>query len=148
MALITVVIGAALIAVGLAGYEATDRVSWTALIPAIIGAVLATLGGLSFKDRLRKHAMHAAALVASLSVLFTVSGVVALGIHLMGHQLVNKEGRPIGPAAAISRSVTCGLCALFVVLCINSFVQARRRRRAAEAGPAEAGATSPPNPLP
>src|SRR5262249_26735907 len=108
----------------------------------IIGVVLALLGGLALKGGMRKHAMHAAALVASLSVLLTVTGVVGLFIHLTGGQLLNKEGQPIGPAAVISRSVTCGLCLVFTLLCVGSFVRARRRQREA------AAATSPPSPLP
>ena len=38
------------------------------------------------------------------------------------------------PAAAISQTVTAALCLVFVGLCVNSFVQARRRRRAEQPG--------------
>ena len=37
----TVILGSLLIAVGVIGYLASDTSSWTALIPAILGAVLA-----------------------------------------------------------------------------------------------------------
>src|SRR6516165_9147020 len=63
MAAITVVFGILLIGVGVVGFVATGSSHYTALIPAGMGLVLGILGGLSFQDRFRKHAMHLAALV-------------------------------------------------------------------------------------
>jgi hypothetical protein len=121
MAAITVVFGLALIAVGVAGFVATGSEHFTALIPAGLGGVLALLGALSFKDALRKHTMHAAALVGVLGFAGCVMGVPKLITYLSGGEVAR-------PAAAISQSVTALLCLVFVGLCVNSFVQARRRR--------------------
>jgi hypothetical protein len=130
MALITVVCGAVLIGIGVAGF--LPHQAATALIPAYIGAALAVLGLLSFNDRRRKHTMHAAAALGALSFAATaVMGWPKLAVKLTGGELER-------PAAVYSQSATALVCLVFVGLCINSFVQARRRRRAAEAGPAEA----------
>jgi hypothetical protein len=135
MALITVVCGAVLIGIGVVGYEVTDRVSWTALIPAMIGAVLAVLGGLSFKDHLRKHTMHAAALIGSLT--FAYTAVVGWPQLPIVWGLVSGHA---SKARVYSHSATAAVCLVFVGLCVNSFVQARRRREKLAASQAEAPA--------
>src|SRR4051794_40853922 len=63
MAGITVITGGLLIVIGVVGFVATGSEHYTALIPSGFGVVLAVLGGLSFKEALRKHTMHAAVLV-------------------------------------------------------------------------------------
>jgi hypothetical protein len=120
---ITVVFGALLVVVGVVGFVATGSEHYTALIPAGLGGVLALLGGLSFKDHLRKHTMHAAALLGLLGFAGTVMGIPKLIKHLSG-------GTVERPAAAVAQSITAGLCAVFVGLCVKSFLDARRRRKA------------------
>src|SRR5438128_2075722 len=69
MARYAIVFGILLIAVGLAGYFGTDTTSRTPLIPAGLGGLLVVLGLLALKDSLRKHAMHAAAMVGLIGFL-------------------------------------------------------------------------------
>ena len=121
---ITVLFGAALIGVGVVGFVQTGSQHYTALIPAGLGGVLALLGLLSFKDALHKHTMHAAALVGLLGLLGTIMGVMKLVTLLSGGEVER-------PAAVVSQSVTAALCAVFLALCVNSFIQAHRRRTAA-----------------
>jgi hypothetical protein len=137
---ITVVFGVLLIALGLWGYfggelglwaplglPAPEHLSATALIPACLGAAFVVLGLLALKETLLKLAMHTAALLGVLGLLAAGGRVVAA--------LVAK-GKVEG-VAGVSTSVMTALCAVFVGLCVNSFIAARRRRRAREvlAGP-------------
>jgi hypothetical protein len=119
---ITIVFGSLLVIVGLVGYLGTGSEHPTALIPAALGLVLAILGGLSFKDRLRKHAMHAAAALG-------LVGLLGVGARCLPPLFKLLAGESIPrPAAFASQAVTAVLCAVFVGLCVNSFIQARRRR--------------------
>jgi hypothetical protein len=109
-----------LIALGLWGKYGTGTPSNTALIPAGFGVVLVVLGLLALKESLLKHAMHAAAAVG------------LLGLLAGGGRFVQKwvaEGKVEGPAS-VSTGLMALICAAFVGLCVNSFLAARRRRRA------------------
>lgn len=122
MPIITVVFGMLLIGVG--GYFFNETRAPTALIPAWMGLALALLGLLALKDRLRKHAMHAAVLIGLVGCIATASmGLPNLFILLKG-------GTVDRPNAAYSQSITAGICLVFVILCVNSFIQARLRRKA------------------
>ena len=115
MANTTMGIAAALIAIGVVGYVATDRQSATALIPAVLGLLLLAFGWLARNDAYRKHAMHAVAVVALLGLLGTIGGLI---------RLLGGATTP----AAISQGLTAILSGALLVLCIKSFVDARRRR--------------------
>jgi hypothetical protein len=117
----TMVIGAALVAVGLGGYVMTDMVSPTALIPAAIGAVLIALAAWGRQPSARKHAMHAALLVAILGIGGTFRGLLQLPTLLSG-------GAVARPAAVYAQSITAILLVVLLVLGISSFMAARRAR--------------------
>jgi uncharacterized membrane protein len=118
VARITIGVGVLLIALGLIGYF-PDAVSWTALIPAIVGGILAVLGVLALQDNLRKHAMHVAVVVGLLGF---VAGVGrAVPVALSG-TINNTKAF----AMVVAMAVTCGI---YVALCVKSFVDARRRRQ-------------------
>ena len=121
MARTTIVFGIMLIVLGLAGYVGTRAASVTALIPAVFGAVLGLLGWLGLNDRYRKHALHAAAAVGVLGFLGAARGLAGLMDLIAG-------AAPERPAAVISQSVMAVLMAVFVGLCVKSFVGARRQR--------------------
>lgn len=128
MAPLAIAFGAVLIILGVVSFVATGAHSVTALIPAFLGIVIAILGVLAFKDALRKHVMHLAALLSLLGFLAgAFMGLPKLVSILRGVEVER-------PAAAIEQSIMAIVCAVFVGLCINSFVQARRRRRLAEPG--------------
>ncbi|MBA3715575.1 MAG: hypothetical protein H0W76_24490 [Pyrinomonadaceae bacterium] len=124
MAKATIGFGLALILVGIAGYFGTGRSSPTALIPAVIGLLLAVLGAVALREHVRAHAMHGAVVVGLLGFLGSASGLLKLVTWLAG-------GVVARPAAVVSQSITAILCAVFVVLCIRSFINARRQRTAA-----------------
>lgn len=123
MPIVSLVTGALLVAVGLWGKWSTGTESITALIPAFFGAALIAAGLVGLRESLLKHAMHAAAMVGLLGFL---GGAVNLG------RMIGK-GVSLNATPGISSLLMTGLCAVFVGLCVNSFIQARRRRAAREA---------------
>ena len=118
MTRITMIIAAALIVTGVGFYFGSGMASVTALIPAFIGVIFAICAAIATRgEGARKHAMHVVALLSLLSLGFTFKGVLAL----IGGDT---------SAPAWGRSLTFVLCLTLLVLCINSFVQARRARAA------------------
>jgi hypothetical protein len=117
----TIIFGVMLVAVGIVGYVGTAAVSVTALIPAVFGVVLAILGWLALSERYRKHAVHLAAATGLVAFLGTVRGLIEL-VGLISGAEVNR------PAAVVSQSVVAILMAVFVGLCVKSFIDARRVR--------------------
>jgi uncharacterized membrane protein YeaQ/YmgE (transglycosylase-associated protein family) len=121
MPFLSVIFGAALIALGLWGYLTGESKSVTALIPAFFGAVLVLAGFVAMVERFLKHAMHLAALV----------GLVGCALAAWRFALKAAEKLDLNDRKTASLGGMTILCGLFVVLCIGSFIQARRRRRAA-----------------
>jgi len=119
MAKITVGFGLVLIALGLGGYFGTGRESVTALIPAFLGLPLLLLGLAALKERLRKNAMHIAAIMGLLGFGGTVPGLMKLPALLTGAELERPAAVPVQAAMAV-------VCFVFVVLCVLSFIKARR----------------------
>lgn len=124
MAWPTVICGALLVVDGVVGYvsQEADKVSNTALIPAAFGGILILCGLLSLKDGLRKHVMHLAALVG---VLGAVGGFMPLI-----RQYKNTNAFDPTKPSAISGEVMILVCVIFVGLCVNSFLEARKARQA------------------
>lgn len=137
MALPTVITGLLLILVGLVGYFGaepnlqTGKVSPTALIPAAFGITLVILGGLAFSGKLRKHAMHLAALIG-------VLGVIG-GFMPILRQINNTGTFDPFKKSAIAGELMILICAVFVGLCVRSFVLARLSRQTKDAP--QSGAT-------
>lgn len=121
MAAITIWFGIILILLGLVGYVGSGGASVTALIPAGFGVVLTALGFAARYEWARKHAMHAAAALGLLGFLGSVPGLLQLPTLLAGGDVAR-------PMAVISQSIMAVLMALFVGLCVKSFIDARRAR--------------------
>ncbi len=117
MAGITITAGVLLILLGIGGYIGTGFENWTALIPSIIGAVLAALGFAARKENARKHALHAVMLVA----LFGAVGSLMRPLKKLG----TEEGLAFDTPTTI-QFVTAGVCIALIVLGVRSFITARR----------------------
>ncbi|HET7697604.1 MAG TPA: hypothetical protein VFK57_17955 [Vicinamibacterales bacterium] len=117
---LTIALGAVLVVLGLGGYLLTGAASLTALIPAAFGAVLALAGAIARDERRRKHAMHAAVLVALLGFLGSFRGLLQIGALL--------DGTAARPAAVVSQAIMALLTLVYLVIAIRSFVNARMRR--------------------
>jgi hypothetical protein len=123
--LIVLGVGAFLYALPTAG-----KTPFTALIPAVFGAALLLLGLLARKENLRKHVMHAAAAVGLVGfVIPAVMGFPKLPTLLSEGHVTRADGTDATTAVLVQVAMAV-LCLAFVALCVNSFVQARRRRAA------------------
>lgn len=119
MPAISIVLGLLLMALGGAGYARAGQLH--ALIPAYFGVVFAVLGALAMREGMRKHAMHAAAVIALLGFLGTADGIY--------HSIRWALGtRPLVPMMAAAKCMTSVLCAVFEALCVKSFIDARRAK--------------------
>lgn len=130
LAKVTIAFGALMIVLGIAGFVATGSEHYTALIPTWFGIALGIAGGVALNPKLRMHAMHGAAMIGLLGLFGTISGVIKLIKWGFGTE-------PARPAAAISQSIMAILCAIFVALCVNSFIAARRARQSAPGFPVQ-----------
>jgi hypothetical protein len=117
---ITILVGLILIALGAGGYFGTGTTSMTAWIPAFFGAPILLLGLLAHKDSMRKHAMHGAVLLGLLGFLGALVRVIQVLI-------AGEIKLPVAFAMTCGMAVVCGI---FVLLCIRSFIQARKARAA------------------
>ena len=124
MPIVSIVMGALLVGLGVYGYTAseTNPPSITALIPAFVGGPLILCGLIALKDSLLKHAMHAAAMLG-------VLGFLAAGGRL--GMVAAKGGLDVSQLGTQSLLAMTGICAVFVALCVRSFIAAKRRRLAA-----------------
>lgn len=118
------VFGLLLVGVGLIGYFQPkvfgefNEVSKTALIPAYIGGALAVCGWIvMFVPKCRKHVMHLAAVIG---VLGSVGGFMPM----------QRSGFNFQKASAVAGALTSGICIVFVILCVKSFIDARKARKA------------------
>ncbi len=119
MAKITIGLGFLLIALGLGSSFGTGRASVTALIPAFFGLPLLLLGLVALNERIRKTAILIAVVIGLLGFAGTVSGLMKLPVLLTGDELER-------PAAVAVQAAMAIVCFVFVLLCIWSFIKARR----------------------
>jgi uncharacterized membrane protein HdeD (DUF308 family) len=119
MARLTIIYGLLLIVLGVGSYFVTGQESRTALIPALFGVPILLCGVVALRDHLRKHAMHGAAALALLGFLGSVPGLLK-AFTLFGGGEVER------PNAVIAQATMALLSLVFLVLCIRSFINARR----------------------
>lgn len=115
---IAIRIGAVLFFMGIAFYLAADpaRRSFTALIPSLLGLVIGICGVLAQNEVRRKMAMHIAMGVALLGILGSLPRI-----------LPALTGAPITlPLAFAAQLLTVLLCSIFLIICVRSFIAARR----------------------
>ncbi len=125
MPLVTILFGVILMALGGGLYIGTGMENVTALIPAFFGVAFLVLGLLARNPARLKMVMHLAAVLALLGIGGTARGIRPALAHLGGEEVER-------PAAALGQASMFLLCLVFLILCINSFVQVRRARKRAE----------------
>lgn len=123
MVLVSMLVGLVLIALGLGVYLFHPQHPVTSLIPAGFGALFLLLGFIAREHAYRKHAMHAAAALALVGILGTMRGVIGV-FRLIG------GGEVARPDAAIAQAAMAGVCLIFLILAIRSFINARRNPHA------------------
>jgi hypothetical protein len=122
MAKITLVFAVLLIALGLIGFLGTGHTHFTALIPAWIGLALGVGGALAISpnERRRKLFMH-------INVTIGLLGAIGAGAELIRSAHANLVAHR-GPNlwAMYSKLTLEVLLFLYVMLCVRSFIAARR----------------------
>jgi multisubunit Na+/H+ antiporter MnhF subunit len=121
MPTITIVTGVLLIVLGLVGFVGTGSEHPTALIPAGFGTALAICGFLAKAPERKKLFMHIAVTLGLLGFLGTVMGVVKVVRMAAGETIARPE-------AAESQAVMAFISLIFVAICVNSFIKARKAR--------------------
>ena len=114
--------GVLLILIGIIGYVFSivdGNTSLTALIPAAFGLLLVLLGFVAkAKESLRMHLMHAAVLIGLIGFIIPTARLVS--------QIRNIQVS----LAVLSQAAMAVICLVFVILCIKSFINARKNRAA------------------
>ena len=125
MAKLTLVLAVLLVALGLVGYIGTGSLHPTALIPAWIGLALGIFGFLAISpnEGRRKLFMHINVTIALLG--FIGSTVEAI----RGYVHAASAGVAPDQIALTSKVTLAGLLLIYVILCVRSFIAARRSGR-------------------
>ena len=122
MAKLTIAFGVVLIVLGVWGFAGTGSAHPTALIPTWIGLALAVAGGLALTEDAKRRMiwMHVAVTVGLLGFLGAGGRAVYGYIH--------ASSLGVAPdAIALGSQVTmAGLMLIYVILCVRSFIAARR----------------------
>ena len=115
MYLITILFGVLLIITGVTVFIQTGSAHKTALIPAFLGGGLVICGLLAANEGRRMVVMHIAVVIGLLGFIGSMAKLF-------------KSGQ--STAAFAGKAISAGLCAVFIALCVRSFIQARRAREA------------------
>ncbi len=121
MAITTVLTGVLLIALGAGSFIGTGSAHKTALIPALFGLPILICGLLAQNPARKALAMHIA---VAIGIIGFVGSLVSF---LKG---VNGPAMQTRPVAVEAQGFMALITALFVGLCIQSFIKARRSRTA------------------
>jgi len=122
MAKVTLVFAVLLIALGLAGYLGTGSLHPTALIPTWFGVALGVFGllAISPNDGRRKLFMH-------INVTIGLLGFIGAAVEAVrGYVTATSAGVAPDEIALVSKLTMAGLTLIYVILCVRSFISARR----------------------
>lgn len=124
MAKLTLVVGLILIILGVVVFIATGSHAPTALIPAYFGILLGILGVLANTPNSKRRMlfMHIAVTVGLIGFIFP-------GWRGIGDLMTQMHGEIVlRPAAMKEELAMAAICLVYVLLCIRSFISARRDR--------------------
>lgn len=124
MAKFTVVTALVLIVLGVAFFIATGSHAPTALIPAYFGIVLGIFG-LFAKTEDSKHRM----IFMHIAVTIGLIGIIFPGWRAASAFLASTHGAAmVRPLAVKEEFAMAAICLVFVLMCVRSFIAARRTR--------------------
>jgi hypothetical protein len=124
MAKSTMMFGAVLVVVSAGFWVAMGRSEMAALHPAGVGVLLAICGALANTDNAKRRMiwMH-------IAVTFGLIGFLITGIRA-AIEVVKGTAMTVNPVAFEERVVVAAICFVFVLLCVRSFIAARKARTA------------------
>jgi hypothetical protein len=122
MAKVTLVFAVLLIALGLVSFFGTGSEHPTALIPTWIGFALGIFGllAISPNEARRKLFMH---INVTLGLVGFLGGAIKA---LTGYLHASSAGLPVNQIAISAQLTLAGLMFIYVLLCVRSFIMARR----------------------
>jgi hypothetical protein len=122
MAKVTLIFALLLVILGLAGYLGTGSLHPTALIPMWIGLALGIFGFLAISpnEGRRKLFMHVSVTIGLLGILGGAIEAVRGYVH------ATSAGQAPDLIALASKVTLAGLMLIYVILCVRSFIAARR----------------------
>lgn len=123
MPLVTIITGLILAAVGVTAYLGAGTASLHPLGPALIGLLLVGFGIAAQSPAMKKHAMHGAAALALLGALGSLGGMMAMG----------RRGVPLSSGPGVAVVVAVVVLVVFELLCVRSFIAARKARQSGAA---------------
>lgn len=124
MAKVTIIFAVLLIAIGLVGYFGTGSAHPTALIPTWFGLALGICGilAISPSERRRRLFMH-------INVTIGLVGLIGAAAEAgRGYASAIAKGLAPDPIALAAKLAMAALLLIYVILCVRSFIQARRSR--------------------
>lgn len=126
MAKVTLIFAVLLAGLGLAGYVGTGSQHPTALIPLWFGLALGIFGFLAISpnEGRRKLFMH---INVTIGLLGFLGGLIEA---IRGYVRATAAGLQPDMIAMASKSIMTVLLLIYVVLCVRSFIAARRARQA------------------
>ncbi|WP_166350570.1 hypothetical protein [Phytoactinopolyspora limicola] len=116
----TLGVGGILTLAGVVAYVASDAASATALIPSVVGVLILVCGWLAANESRRRHAFHAAMVIALLGALGSLMNVAQIGDLI--------DGTADRPAAIVVSLIMFVVLVAYLVIGIRSFINARRTR--------------------
>jgi hypothetical protein len=123
VAKVTIGFGFALVLLGAVGFVLTGSTHMTALIPCGFGTLLAIAGALAITNDTKRRMiwMHVAVTVGLLGFLGSFSRAI--------DEYIQAHGEPLAhPIAVEDQAVMAAICLVYVVLCVRSFIAARKAR--------------------
>jgi hypothetical protein len=125
LAKVTLIFAVLLVVLGLMGYFGTGAQHPTALIPTWFGLALGLFGFLAISpsETRRKLFMH-------INVTIGLLGFLGAGVEAMrGYARARSAGIAPDQIALASKLSMTALLLIYVILCVRSFIAARRARR-------------------
>jgi hypothetical protein len=122
MAKVTIIFAVLLIALGLIGFLGTGSQHYTALIPTWFGLALGVFGFLAISpsEARRKLFMHVNVTIGLLGFLGAAAEAVRGYVH------AKSAGMEPDQIALASKVTMSTLLLIYVILCVRSFISARR----------------------
>lgn len=141
MARIAIVFGLLLCAMTVSGLVVSTSKSPYQFVPMIQGIPILFCGVVALNPHRRRHAMHASAMIAALGCF--VGGMRSLSIAIRWFR-----GNDINGFAFQLVTLMTSVCLIFLILCVISFINARRRGETGQGniGAAKSGFAKPEKP--
>ncbi|HEX4006151.1 MAG TPA: hypothetical protein VHX60_08250 [Acidobacteriaceae bacterium] len=126
MAKVTILFGLVLIALGIVGFVSTGSQHPTALIPAYFGLALGILGVLARTENPKRRM-----LVMHIAVTLGLLGFLGTAKSVWDYWQMERGATFPYPAAVEAKATMAVIMLFYVLLCVRSFISARRSRPAA-----------------